>query len=499
MSELYNTDVLVVGAGTAGAVCAISAARLGLKTILVEKTGLVGGVAATALMGSFANLMVNTHGEVMTGGIIAEILQQMVQAGAMPYDSYSQAVCGKIGAPFTIPFQPVWYTHVLMDLIEKSKVSLLLNTMLTGAKKNTDDTWTLTFCAGLQKIKMRAKVIIDASGNADAAKAMKAQTVQCPSTYGCLMRVGSVNISKTFEYIKAEKPWITDSSYEQWLRQNLSLSNSEPIGKCAHLLDPLSYDHAPMQSKDDKLLTPRRFAYIEKRWRQEGVIYTLELCLLRQLIRKAAQQNDFVLNKQLEKDKGITFNGDGIAFGGWGEGIALCNVAKAYGFNPSDAQQATIAAIETEKYNIMFFKFLQKYVPGFEQCRLLDMGSQTVARVGRTIKGCDESESMLENSLFSQPIYMFGGIYEYQPGTAVAYGKIVSKNVPNLFAVGKCSSHGGQYRSQISCMSMGVAAAAAAKIICTSQCSSHTINKNDLKRQLTEMGVVLHKGVKNNA
>lgn len=49
---------------------------------------------------------------------------------------------------------------------------------------------------------------------------------------------------------------------------------------------------------------------------------------------------------------GITFNGDGIAFGGWGKDVALCNVAKAYGFDPSDAEQATAAAILTANFYI---------------------------------------------------------------------------------------------------------------------------------------------------
>ena len=40
-------DVLVVGAGPAGFAAAVSAARLGARTLLVEGSGSVGGVATS--------------------------------------------------------------------------------------------------------------------------------------------------------------------------------------------------------------------------------------------------------------------------------------------------------------------------------------------------------------------------------------------------------------------------------------------------------------------
>ena len=45
-----TVDVLVVGGGPAGAAVAIAAARMGVKTLLLEQTGAVGGVATTGLM-----------------------------------------------------------------------------------------------------------------------------------------------------------------------------------------------------------------------------------------------------------------------------------------------------------------------------------------------------------------------------------------------------------------------------------------------------------------
>ena len=48
ISEKKATDVLVIGGGTAGVFAAISAARSGAKTLLVEKNSILGGTMTVA-------------------------------------------------------------------------------------------------------------------------------------------------------------------------------------------------------------------------------------------------------------------------------------------------------------------------------------------------------------------------------------------------------------------------------------------------------------------
>ncbi len=495
MNKAKKADVVVVGAGTAGAICAVAAARQGLKVVLAEQTALVGGVAATALMGSFANLLVSTDFHQLTGGIVMELIARLVGTGGTPYNNLRDAVYGKIGKPFTLPFQPVWYSHVLTEMLVESGVELYLETMLIDAQQSEDTSKRLTFASGVTRFYVEASVVVDATGNADAAYALGANATNAYTNFGCLMRIGGVEFEETIKYINRTRPWFLDSSYEPWLRNKLGIPAEKPIDKCRHLLDPLSYDHAPMKGINDRILTPERYSYIMERWEKEHIVYTLELNLLRNLMRKAADNDDLVLLKRMENGAGITFNGDGISYGAWGNGIVLCNVATAYGFDPCVISDKTKATLEIKKYNVELFRFFKKYVPGFENAELLDMGSQAIARVGRTIKGCDSENHLKNNQLYSQPIYLFGGSYAHHPGVAVPYGKILSENIDNLFAVGKCSSHGGQYRSQISCMSMGIAAAAAAAIICSTGCTSHTMSPHQLETQLLQMGVILTKGV----
>jgi NADPH-dependent 2,4-dienoyl-CoA reductase/sulfur reductase-like enzyme len=49
----YETDVLVLGGGPAGVCAALSAARNGAKVLLVEQSGMLGGMATLGLVGPF--------------------------------------------------------------------------------------------------------------------------------------------------------------------------------------------------------------------------------------------------------------------------------------------------------------------------------------------------------------------------------------------------------------------------------------------------------------
>ena len=74
-------DVAVIGGGPAGVCAAISAARKGMKVLLVEATGSLGGMATSAKVGPFMTNY-DKDGEVQTvGGLFSEIVDRLVQIG----------------------------------------------------------------------------------------------------------------------------------------------------------------------------------------------------------------------------------------------------------------------------------------------------------------------------------------------------------------------------------------------------------------------------------
>ena len=51
MMQVY--DIAIIGGGIAGVAAAVQTARMGMKTVLIEKTALVGGLATGGLINVF--------------------------------------------------------------------------------------------------------------------------------------------------------------------------------------------------------------------------------------------------------------------------------------------------------------------------------------------------------------------------------------------------------------------------------------------------------------
>ena len=78
---LDEVDVLVAGGGVAGCAAAVSAARAGARTVLLERNGCLGGVATATLMANIGNHYVNLTSEQVLRGFAAEVVERLVTVG----------------------------------------------------------------------------------------------------------------------------------------------------------------------------------------------------------------------------------------------------------------------------------------------------------------------------------------------------------------------------------------------------------------------------------
>ena len=104
-----QVDVLVLGAGPAGVGAALSAARQGAKTLLVEQMGDVGGIAASGLMSHWTG---NTR-----GGIYEEILNRSA-------DLPDSADYGFNGSPRQI-INPEHLKTALLEMLQEAGSMLI--------------------------------------------------------------------------------------------------------------------------------------------------------------------------------------------------------------------------------------------------------------------------------------------------------------------------------------------------------------------------------------
>ena len=80
----HEADVVVVGGGPGGIGAALSAARAGANTVLVERYGHLGGMATGGLVTIIPNLS-TIHGKQLIGGICQEIIDRLDLRGAAHY------------------------------------------------------------------------------------------------------------------------------------------------------------------------------------------------------------------------------------------------------------------------------------------------------------------------------------------------------------------------------------------------------------------------------
>ncbi|MFW5718530.1 MAG: FAD-dependent oxidoreductase, partial [Spirochaetota bacterium] len=81
-------DLVVAGGGPAGTTAAIAAARRGLKVLLVEASGALGGMGTTGLVSSWYCLGNNV--ETMVGGLTEEIARGLYDRGAVEPDRHPE-------------------------------------------------------------------------------------------------------------------------------------------------------------------------------------------------------------------------------------------------------------------------------------------------------------------------------------------------------------------------------------------------------------------------
>lgn len=156
-------DVIVAGGGTAGAIAAIAAARNGMRTLVVEQFGFLGGSATAALV---TPLMTNTAaGRPLTSGISNEIRHRLFATG----DGGEHQ--GNDGW-----FNPEMLKFVLEDMALEAGVELLYHTLvveaITESEAGSPSPRALRGLIVENKSGRRAllaKVVIDATGDADVA------------------------------------------------------------------------------------------------------------------------------------------------------------------------------------------------------------------------------------------------------------------------------------------------------------------------------------------
>ncbi|MBQ4544493.1 MAG: FAD-dependent oxidoreductase [Oscillospiraceae bacterium] len=495
---LYDVDVLVVGGGTAGSIAAIAAARAGAKTLVIERTASLGGTPVTNLMASCGNRFYSRDGKFILRGLPYELMCRIEKMGGLHLENTDASLRGKMNIPITVPFRSELMSLALREMAREAGAEVLVHTMLSHVIEPGPNPKGVVAVNKGGPFAIFAKEIVDCSGEADVAVACKAPfTSGCHTTsWSLLMRMGNVNAERVMEHIRAYDPDERWPEFGDWLSDHLGMTVEEiQNSHWRKILDPILFAHAPDVTPGANEYCAEKKQYLLERWEREGVLYNCELTLLRREMKAAVEAGDFSLIKKIPGFGIIVPNFDGFAIGAWGEGIALVNISQCMGgFDPNRGEDVSRAEEECRKYNAEIANFLIKYVPGFENAYMLDMGAQTVARhavmIDGIVKGGFEIVDGKKKPL-GDGIYWAGGVANFGEPIPIPYGVCIPKGVDNVFVAGKHASGAPAYRSIPSCMAMGQAMGVAAALCARDGKTNSELDIKLLQDELRKQDVLL--------
>lgn len=163
-----DTDVLVVGGGAAGVAAAFTAARQGLKVLVLERYGFCGGGAVAGLSGTICGLYLahedSGHApERLVHGFVDRFIDTMEARNGLTGPV-------RYGQTFTRVHDPHVWRESAEALLASQGVDVLYHAQVTDVLLDGDERMAGVIAYTKQgKLDVRAKVTIDASGDADLA------------------------------------------------------------------------------------------------------------------------------------------------------------------------------------------------------------------------------------------------------------------------------------------------------------------------------------------
>ncbi|GAB4037060.1 MAG: FAD-dependent oxidoreductase [Rubrivivax sp.] len=159
-----EVDVCVLGGGPAGLAAAVSAARGGARTLLVERYGFLGGMGTAGGVTNFAGLYGRRGGQMqpLVRGVVDELLARIDRLGGLnePQD-------GLQGRIRVRSYDTSAYKCAADDWLLAAGVRLLFHALAVGCVREGERIDALLVETRSGRRAIRASQFIDASGDAD--------------------------------------------------------------------------------------------------------------------------------------------------------------------------------------------------------------------------------------------------------------------------------------------------------------------------------------------
>ncbi len=191
-------DVVVAGGGLGGVSAAVASARLGAKTLLIERNSYVGGTATAGMCCSLFNCFYTSRRRLGSAGIPVEIADRLATAtgyGKKWHDHKGHIIYDLEAAKL-----------VLQEMLEHAGAELLLGVPVTGATVENRTLKSVTVASKRGSERIAGGRFVDATGDADVAF-LAGAPLHTPdhangSRHSLCFRLGNVDVDAFIDYFR---------------------------------------------------------------------------------------------------------------------------------------------------------------------------------------------------------------------------------------------------------------------------------------------------------
>ncbi len=181
VSKIASYDVIVAGGGVAGIAAALACTRSGCRTLLFEKSVMLGGLATLGIINYFEPLC-DGHGRKIIGGLCEELLRLSIKYGydtvPGPWRKTAEGVCSNINPEaeckdpanpprYVTRFSPAIFAMYMTEYLTSEGVDILFDTLACKPVINNECCEGVTVENKSGRQFYGAKVVIDTTGDAD--------------------------------------------------------------------------------------------------------------------------------------------------------------------------------------------------------------------------------------------------------------------------------------------------------------------------------------------
>ena len=161
IQKSFQTDILVIGCGTAGAISAIAASQGKYKVTIVERYGFPGGSSTQMLDTFYGFFTPSDTPKKIVGGLPDLVVNELHQSGNIFLRPNTY------GAGTGVNYNPEKLKEVWDQLLINNGIQTLYHSTLVGVANKGEQSTCILFHKGIGFFSITAKRIIDASGDAD--------------------------------------------------------------------------------------------------------------------------------------------------------------------------------------------------------------------------------------------------------------------------------------------------------------------------------------------